>query len=70
MKFLAFIALTSSVAAVKLGKNQYKWVPGVTFVQDAPLSESKDDRYFEESYQRDMTNPNYKEITEVKLTKE
>ena len=68
MKFLAYIALTSSVAAVNLAK--YKWVPGVTFVQDAELSESKDDRYFEESYQKDMKNEKYKEITEVTLTPE
>ena len=67
MKVLAFIALTSSVAAVNL---KYKWVPGVTFLQDSPISDSKDDRYFEESYQRDMEKPAYKEITEVKLTKE
>jgi hypothetical protein len=65
MKVLAFIALTSAVSL-----NKHKWVPGVTFVQDAPISDSKDDRYFEESYQSDVAKPEYKEITEVKLTKE
>lgn len=55
MKLYTLIALTS-VGAVNLGKHHYNWVPGVTFVQDAPISDSKDDRYFEESYQRDVAS--------------
>ena len=34
------------------------------------MSDSKDDRYFEESYEKDVATKNAsKEITEVKLTK-
>jgi len=66
MKIYTLLALTS-VGAVNLGKHHYKWVQGVTFLQESPISDSKDDRYFEESYLRDAAN---KEITEVKLTKE
>ena len=68
MKLSLILALTSVSA---INRRSLKWVPGVTFLQDAPISDSKDDRYFEESYQRDTASGHgqYAEITEVKLSK-
>ena len=68
MKLSLILALTSVSA---ISRRQHKWVPGVTFVQDAPISDARDDRYFEESYQRDAASSHgqFAEITEVKLSK-
>ena len=68
MKLSLILALTSVSA---INRRHHKWVPGVTFIQDSPISEAKDDRYFEESFQRDQANgKEAQEIKEVKLTKE